>query len=75
MQFGTMASLTPRFRLNLSVPGILEILLQKGSDFLLSRRYLHYAGVQVGYSAFTVNERFYAYGTGCICLGLRIRQA
>ncbi len=75
MQFDTMASLKARFRLNLSVPGVLETLLKKGSDFLLSGRFFHYAGVQVGYSAFTVNERFYAYGTGCICLGLRIRQA
>src|ERR1700739_2104359 len=57
MQFDTMASLKARFRLNLSVPGVLETLLKKRCDFLLSGGFLHYAGVQVGYSAFTVYER------------------
>jgi hypothetical protein len=52
-----MASLKPRFRLDVSVRGVLETLLQKVSDFLLRGCFLHYSVVDVGYSAFAVNQR------------------
>jgi hypothetical protein len=52
-----MASLKTRFRLDVSIRGVLETLLQKLSDFLLSGGFLHYSLVDVGYSAFAVNQR------------------
>ena len=45
------------FRQDVSNCGILEALLQKVPDFLLRGRFLHYSGVQVGYSALAVNQR------------------